>query len=59
MNEKPEVVKNKKMVSIDQEIAHLESLYNQNSKALVEEMGILRKRVTSHKEPDSVEILDT
>lgn len=54
-----EPLKNKKMVSIDQEIASLEALYNQTSKEVSQDLGLLRKRVNIHREPDSVEVLET
>jgi hypothetical protein len=54
-----EAIKNKKMVTIDQEIAALESMYNQTTKDVTQDMNALRKRVNCHKEPESVGILES
>lgn len=47
------------MVSIDQEIANLEAIFNQTSKQVSQDFNNLRKRINCFKEPEAVDILDT
>ena len=51
-------IKGRKMVSIDQEIALLEGFYNQNNKAVIQDVNNIRKRINNYVEPEAVEILE-
>jgi hypothetical protein len=51
-------IKGRKMVNIDQEIAQLEGLYVQNTKAVSQDVNNLRKRIGNYKEPEAVDILE-
>lgn len=47
-----------KEVTLDQELKDLEEIYRSTTSQLVQDINLLKKKVSNHKEPDSAGILN-